>query len=74
MGGLGGWGKSKLRLNPAWAELGNNAPKLVKKIDGYIVFRFLDFPINHLLKDALKIDVGVYFCSPFQLHHLILSI
>ena len=20
---LGGWGKSKLRLNPAWAELGN---------------------------------------------------
>ena len=22
MGG-GGWGKSKLRLNPAWAELGN---------------------------------------------------
>ena len=22
-GGVGGWGKSKLKLNPAWAELGN---------------------------------------------------
>ena len=21
--GVGGWGKSKLKLNPAWAELGN---------------------------------------------------
>ena len=59
---LGGWGKSKLKLNPAWAELGNkNGEKLL-----FLCWKLVFSDFVHQFLEVLSCPVNSYKSSgPF---------